>query len=54
MSSHPPPANPASAGGYSEGPALGLPAHREGQDAVGRIDSRARNAAILGAFAIFP
>ena len=54
MSSHPPPANPASAGGYSDGPPRGLPAPRDGQGSVGRIDSRARNAAILGVLGIFP
>jgi hypothetical protein len=54
MDSHPPPANAASAGGYSEGAPRGLPAQRDGQGDVGRIDSRARNAAILGILGIFP
>lgn len=54
MDAHPPPASPASAGGYSEGPPLGLPTSRDQQYAAGAMDSRARNAVILGILGLFP
>jgi hypothetical protein len=54
MNFMPPPVHPASAGGYSEGPPGGLPTSPGDRYAAGTIDSRARNAAILGILGIFP
>jgi hypothetical protein len=54
MSDSAPPPLPTSYPGYSSGPPAGLPTSPDDRYAAGRIDSRARNALILGVCGILP